>query len=96
MRLSAFRLAFLLKKTVAEISEMPWDEFVYWQAYLSIEPPGQQDDQRFAALMAQITNMSGRSLPDRKTVKPSDFLGSPKRQQTMEEQIAFMKGLGNG
>jgi len=76
---------------------MPLDEFIYWQAFLTMEPPGQDDDRRFAGLMAQITNMSGRSLREGKTVKASDFLGKVKRAQTAEEQIAFLKGLdGNG
>jgi len=82
----------LLGKTVSEL-DMTWEEFVYWQAYLRLEPPEQGDNQRTAALLAQITNMAGRSLPDRKRVKPEDFLGTGK-PQTMEEQIAFMKGLG--
>jgi len=89
-----FRLAFLLHKSVDDVLAMSWDEFMHWQAYFVLEPPGQADDQRFAALMAQVTNMAGRSLPDRKTVKPSDFLGKPRRAQTAEEQIAFLKGLG--
>lgn len=42
--------------------------------------------------MAQITNMAGRSLPKGKTVAADDFLG--KNQQTMEQQIAFLKSLG--
>jgi hypothetical protein len=50
---------------------------------------------RTAALLAQITNMSGKSLREGKSVSIHDFLGKPKRQ-SMEEQIAFMKGLGSG
>ena len=88
-----FRLALLLGKTVSELN-MSWREFSYWQAYLHLEPPEKGDNERCAALMAQVTNMSGRSLPGKKTVKPSDFLGGKKEQQTMEEQIAFMKSLG--
>ena len=87
-----FRLALLLGKTISELN-MSWREFTYWQAYLNIEPPDKGAKERTAALLAQITNMSGRSLSGKKTVKPSDFLDKPK-QQTMEEQIAFMKSLG--
>lgn len=96
MLLAAYRLAFLLRKTVGEISSMPVSEFYGWLAYLKLEPPEKGDNERAAALMATITNMSGRSLPDRKTVKPQDFLGGGKKRQTMEEQIAFMKGLSRG
>lgn len=74
---------------------MSWREFAYWQEYLRIEHPERGANLRAAALMAQITNMSGRSLPEKKMVTPEDFLGE-KKPQSMEEQIAFMKGLGNG
>ena len=93
---AAFRLAFLLHKTVGEIAEMPASEFYHWQAYLRMEPPDKADNERTAALMATITNMSGKSLRQGKTVKPEDFLGGRPRKQTMEQQIAFMRGLGNG
>lgn len=95
MLVAVYRLAFLLKRTVSEIGSMSMSEFAHWIAYLKIEPPEQGDTERTAALMATITNMSGRSLPDKKMVKPEDFLGG-KKQQTMEEQIAFMKGLSRG
>ena len=87
-----FRLALLLGKTVSEL-KMSWREFLYWQEYLRIEPPDEGDNKRTAALLAQITNMSGKSLPKNRTVKPDDFLGKPK-QQTMQEQIDFMKSIG--
>ena len=92
MLLAAFRLAFLLGKTLSEM-DMTWDEFIYWQAYLRIEPPEESDNIRNAALMATITNMSGRSLRDGKRVTVDDFLG--RKPQSMEEQIAFFKTLGN-
>jgi hypothetical protein len=85
-------LAALLGKTVGEL-DITFREFQYWQAYLNIEPPEQGANQRTASLMAQITNMSGRSLPDKKTVTADDFLGK-KKEQSIEEQIAFMKSLG--
>ena len=50
---------------------------------------------RTAALMAQITNMSGRSLKNNKTVSPDDFMGGKRMSQTPEEQIAFFKSLSN-
>ena len=90
-----FRLALLLGKTVSELN-MSWREFTHWQAYLKIEPPEQADNMRTASLMAQITNMSGRSLPDKKMLSADDFLGIKKtRGQSMQDQINFMKGLGN-
>ena len=90
--LGVFRLALLLGKTVSEL-KMSWREFMYWQAYLRIEPPDDGDNKRTAMLLAQITNMSGRSLPGKRSVKPDDFLGKPK-QQSMQEQIEFMKSIG--
>lgn len=90
--MATFRLASHLGKTVSEL-DISWDEFVYWMAYLRLEPPEQAANVRNAALMAQITNMSGRSLRNNKTVTADDFLG--KKQQTMEEQIAFFKSLSN-
>ena len=90
-----FRLALLLGKTVAELKrQMSWREFLHWQAYLHLEPPDKPANERTAALMAQITNMAGRSLPDQKRVTADDFLGKPKTQ-SMQDQIAFMKSLGN-
>ena len=76
---------------------MSWREFSYWQAYLKIEPPEEGDNKRMASLLAQITNMSGRVLPDHQSVKPEDFFGGSAKQdeqQSMEEQIAFMKSMG--
>ena len=89
--MAAFRLASHLGKTVSEL-DISWDEFVYWMAYLHLEPPEEPANVRNAALMAQITNMSGRSLKNNKTVTADDFLG--KKKQTMQEQIAFFKSLG--
>lgn len=90
-----YRLAFLLHKTVGEIRQMPMSEFTYWQAYFRLHPPEQPALERTAALMATITNMSGRSLPAKKFVTPDDMLGR-RKVQTAEQQIAFMKGLGRG
>ena len=84
----------MLGKTVSELN-MSWREFLYWQAYLKLEPPSRSDSARTAAILAQITNMSGRSLPTNKMVEPSDFLGASKtEQQSMQEQIEFMKAAG--
>ena len=92
--MGVFRLAFLLGKTLSEM-DMSWREFMYWNAYLKLEPPDDGDNKRAAALMAQITNMSGKSLRNGKTVTADDFLGRSKSvAQSMEEQIAFMRGLG--
>jgi hypothetical protein len=91
-----FRLATFLGKTVSELLDsISWDEFIYWQAYMHLEPPERAANQRTAAILAQITNMSGKSLRDGKTVTAEDFLGT-KKKQTMEEQIQFMKSIGGG
>jgi hypothetical protein len=67
-------------------------EFFMWLAYLKMEPPEEAENVRMAALMAQITNMAGRSLPGKKFVDAEDFLGG-KQQQTLDEQKAFMKSM---
>ena len=76
---------------------MSWREFLHWQAYLKIEYPERGANQRAGCLMAQITNMSGRSLPDKKMLSAADFLGEAEKTpgQSMQDQINFMKGLGN-
>jgi len=43
-------------------------------------------------LLAQITNMSGKSLREGKSVTADDFLGRTK-QQSMEDQIKFFKSM---
>jgi hypothetical protein len=73
-----------------------WREFLHWQAFLEAEPPEQGDNIRTAALLAQITNMAGRSLPDHKRVKPEDFMRQAAKQQTSEDQKAFFMSLGGG
>lgn len=75
---------------------MSWREFLHWQAFLRDNHPDQAANKRTAALMAQLTNMSGRQLPDNKRVSAEDFLGqkSEPEQQTIEEQIAFLRGIG--
>lgn len=91
--MAVFRLASHLGKTVAEL-DISWDEFIYWRAYFSEEPPEEAANLRTAAVLAQITNMSGKSLPKGKRVTADDFLGG-RKVQTAEEQIAFMRGLGD-
>jgi len=90
--MSVFRLAAYLGKTISEL-DITWDEFVYWQAYLCLEPPEEPANKRTAVLLAQITNMSGRSLRNNKTVSGDDFLGKKDRVQTAKEQIAFMRSI---
>jgi hypothetical protein len=66
-------------------------------AYLEMEPPDQGDNYRSALMLAQITNMSGRSLPEGKRVKPDDFLGNAEKQvtaaQSENDQKVFMQSL---
>ena len=66
-------------------------------AYLDLEPPDQAENYRSAMVLAQITNMSGRSLPDGKRVKPEDFLGQSdkpaKSAQSEADQKAFLQSL---
>ena len=89
--MATFRLAGYLGKTIGEL-DISWDEFVYWQAFFHLEPIDESDNRRAAAIMAQITNMSGKSLKEGKTVTPDDFLGKSQRQ-SMHDQIAFFKAI---
>lgn len=92
MLLAAYRLAFHFHRPLSELN-ITMREFFAWMAYLHIEPPERGDNERTAALMAQITNMSGKSLPKGKQVSPADFLGGKKRQ-TLDQQKAFFKSIG--
>ena len=84
-----FRLARELGKTVSELSgQLSARELASWLAYFSIEPPGRRDDERMAVTCATIAQCAGNS-----NIKPEDFLG--KKPQTIEEQIAIMKAVGD-
>lgn len=84
----------MLGKTLGELN-MSWREFLLWQEYLRLEPPDHGDNLRTATLMAHIANMSGKTMKKGSSMTPEDFMGG-KKQQTMQEQIAFLKGIGNG
>ena len=73
---------------------MPYEEFIYWQAYFMLEPPDDAANRRVAAIMAHIANMSGKSLPAGKTVSAEDFFG--RKEQTAEQQIAFLRAISDG
>jgi len=91
--LAAFRLAFYFHRPVSELN-ISFREFLLWLEYLRIEPPDKSANERTASLMAQITNMAGRSLPDRKTMSMRDFL--PQKPQTpMEQKAMFMALTGS-
>ena len=46
-----FEIAFLLKKSVSEISQLSYEEYVGWTAYLNARPSGWQEDNRTALIM---------------------------------------------
>lgn len=94
MLVAMYRLASHLHRTVGEISGIPSSELHHWLAYLKLYPPDEGDTKRTAALMATITNMAGRSLPDKKHVKAEDFLGSEKPAgQSWQDQKAFLMSM---
>lgn len=68
-------------------------EFNQALAFLQLNPPEESANVRTAAVMAQIANFSGRSLPDKKMVSADDYLGKKKQAQTPAEQMAFLKAL---
>ena len=62
-----------------------------------MEPPEDAANKRAAGIMAVITNMAGKSLKDGKQVSAEDFYGKKReRRQTVEQQIAFFKGIDHG
>lgn len=72
------------------------DEFFLWGEFLKMEPPEDSANRRAAAIMATITNMSGRALKDGRKVSADEFYGKKQAWiQTAEEQIAMLKGLGS-
>ena len=92
MLMAAFRLASHLGKTIDEL-DITWDEFIYWMAFLHLEPVEEPANMRTASLLAQITNMSGKSLRDGKTVTPDDFYRKKPIKQSIDEQISFFKSM---
>lgn len=94
MLLATFRLAGYLGKTLDEL-DISYDEFTYWCAFLKLEPPEEAANMRTAMLLSQITNMSGKSLREGRSVTPDDFLGKPKPAQSLDDQIAFFKSMSN-
>ncbi len=91
--MSVFRLAFHFKRPVSELN-LSWREFQYWLAFLDAEPPDYGDNYRTALVLSQITNMAGRSLPDKKRVSPEDFMGKPEPLVQTEADIkTFMLSL---
>jgi len=94
MLLAAFRLAFHFRRPPSEL-RISFREFLHCLKYLQIEPPDEAENNRTAVLLAQISNMAGKSLPKGKHMKPEDFIGR-KRAQTAEEQKAFLKSITGG
>ena len=60
----------MLKKSVSEIQELPYDEIQGWFEYINRRPPGWQDDNRAAI---QVMAMAGSNK-----VKPEDLFSSLK------------------
>lgn len=89
-----FRIAMILGRTINELrNTMSARELGWWVAYLSEYPPERDADYRTALICDSIFKAAGSKrskielfLPDRSLPK--------RRAQTMEEQIALMKGFG--
>lgn len=64
------RLALSLRRTLAELAEMPGHEFELWAEFMRTEPIGQRrDDMNFALLRMQIAGIAGA-----KNIRPEDYL----------------------
>lgn len=79
------------------VGAMGWREFQLWQEYMKQYPPDRGEQLRTAALMACITNMSGKSMPEGKRVTTRDFLpeDDPLNLQTQDQTLAFMRAMFN-
>lgn len=83
--------------TVSELRQrISSSELTDWKALYNIEPWGDcRDDFRMGQICATLVN-SRRTNQD-KVRKPSDFYPIFKQEkQTVEEQIAILKGVSNG
>lgn len=91
-----FRLAWHFKRPVSELN-LSWREFAHWMAFLQLEPPDAAENYRLAVLLSQMTNISGKSLPKGKKVKPEDFLPKPaEKEQDSSMQKQFFMSLRGG
>jgi len=95
------RVAALLGKTMREVEAMDADEFLWWEAFYSIDPFGtQREDMRFAMLAQVVAAIISKNTP-----KLESFMLFPERRmrrQTPEEQARelqkvteFLSGNGN-
>ena len=89
----AYRLANHFRRPVSEL-DISVREFYHWIAYLKLHPPDDGDNQRTAALMATITNMSGKSV--KQSVKAEDFYQKPQPKQRPEDQMDFLRAFKDG
>ena len=64
------RLGLALGKSLAEVRNLPFDEFVSWKLYYKLEPWGWHDDEyRTAALLTQMWNTRVTKQSQAKKVK---------------------------
>ena len=81
--------------SVGQVDEMPHREFLRWCKFYAVEPFGsEQDNHRAAMIASAIYNGSTKFKSNH---SPAQFMPNYNKQaQTMEQQIAIMKGLKNG
>jgi hypothetical protein len=58
-QLARYELAYLLHKTVDEIEDMSYTEFLGWQAYFEVRPVGWREDLRVMPLL-QIKGVTAK------------------------------------
>jgi len=92
-----FRLARELNKSLAEIDEMPYNEFIQWLEYSKIEPFGvERNEMMIAQLSALIFNLELRKSKSKERREALDFLISIDEETKKEiKQTRLNDGLMN-
>ena len=91
------RLGLALGKSIAEIRNLPFDEFVSWKLYYQLEPWGWHDDEyRTAALLTQMWNTRVSKQSQAKKVK--DYIRNMpdlliRGYQELERELALQEKM---
>ena len=91
-----FEIAFLLRMPVYQLMDMPYDELVGWQYYLSKRPPEWRDDYR-TSLMLKASGVkadSNKLFPSLKAIHQANnnTLMSSLKQSSFFQKMSKAKG----
>lgn len=78
------------------VDKMPYEEFLYWQAFYHVTPFGEEiDDLRTGIICSTIHN---NAMGQKEPKGPKDYMpyGRYKKEHSLETKMkAFVKTLGN-